>query len=103
MTKEQFIKRISLIQNFHSEQDTLSVLIDKITDGNNIVNFGDYLIFEIIDMINEDMKIEDKELISWWLYEDVDKVIYDGEYREIGINVKTVEQLYDYINTNYNK
>ena len=103
MTKEQFIKRISLIQNFHSEQDTLSVLIDKITDGNNIVNFGDYLIFEIIDMINEDMKIEDKELISWWLYEDVDKVIYDGEYGEIGINVKTVERLYDYINTNYNK
>ena len=69
MTKEQFIKRMNLIQNFQSEQQTLSVLIDKITEGYN-------------------------DILAWWLYEDVDKVIYDKDKE---ISVRTLEELYDYI------
>jgi hypothetical protein len=104
MTKEQFLKRINLIQNFHNEQDVLLELIDKLTDGNSIVDFGDNLVFEIIDMINEDMKINaDDDLLSWWLYENVNKIIYEGKNCEIEIEVKTAEQLYDYIIENYNK
>ena len=94
MTKEQFIKRMSLIQNFHSEQKTLSVLIKKITDGYPVVTIGDYIINELLDMIEEDLHIKDKDLLSWWLYEDVDKVIYDNEKE---ISVRTLEELYDYI------
>ena len=94
MTKEQFIKRMGLIQNFHSEQQTLSALIDKLTDGYSVVTIGDYLVSEIIDMINHDMGIEDKDLIEWWLYEEVDKVIYiDGK----SVSVRTLEEFYDYI------
>ncbi len=94
MTKEQFVKRIGLIQNFHSEQQTLNVLIDKLVDGRPVVTIGDYLVTEITDMIAEAMELKDRELISWWLYEDVKKVIYvDGEE----ISVKTPEELYDYI------
>lgn len=94
MTKEQFIKRIKLIQNFHSEQQTLSALISKITDGFSVVNIGDYLIDEIVNMINECMNIKDKELIDWWLYEDVKKVIYVDSKE---ISIETIEELYDYI------
>lgn len=100
MTKEQFIKRISLIQNFHSEQDTLSKLIDKLTDGFNVVDFGSYLVDEIVNMINEDMNIEDEDLLFWWLYEDVEKIIYNSNGKE-EISVRTAEELYDYLN-NYN-
>lgn len=96
MTKEQFIKRMSLIQNFRSEQDTLSVLINKISDGYPIVTIGDYLVNELIDTISEDIHIEDKDLLSWWLYEDVEKVLYDNETE---ISVRTLEELYDYIIT----
>jgi len=104
MTKKQFIKRINIIQNFHSEQDTLGVLIDKLIDGRGVVGFGDYIVQEIIDIIKEDMKIEDDDdLLDWWLYEPVDKIIYEGKNYEIKINVKTAEQLYDYIIKNYNK
>ncbi len=92
MTKEQFIKRMNLIQNFQSEQQTLSVLIDKITDGYNIVTIGDYLVDEIINMIEEDLGYND--ILAWWLYEDVDKVIYDNEEE---ISVRTLEELYDYM------
>ena len=94
MTKEQFIKRMSLIQNWDSECETLSVLGEKIFDGYCVPQIGSYLIDIILDMINEDLHIEDKELISWWLWEDVDKVIYVDEKE---ISVRTLEELYAYI------
>jgi len=97
MTKEQFIKRMGLIQNFHSEQETLSVMIEKIIDGYAVITMGNYLVNEMIDMITEDFELEDKELISWWLYENVDKVIYTSEYTKRIISVRTLDELYDYI------
>jgi len=105
MTKERFVKTINLIQNFQSEQNTLSVLIGKLTDGYGIVEFGDNLIFGIINMIDEDMKIaEDDDLLSWWLYEDVDKIVYEtnDDGKKNKIEVKTPEQLYNYIIKEYN-
>jgi len=99
MTKEQFIKRIQLIQNFHSEQETLSALIGKISDGYCIVDFGNYLVDEMVCMINEALHIEDEDLLDWWLYEDVDKVIYNNDK---AISVRTLDELWDYIDTCYN-
>ena len=94
MTKEQFIKKMSLIQNFHSEQETLSTLINKLTNGFSVVTIGNYLITEIIDNINQDLEIEDKGLIEWWLYEDVDKVIY---FKDSSFSVRSLEELYEFI------
>lgn len=97
MNKEQFIKLMSLIQNYQSEQETLSALIKKLTDDYPIVIMGDDLIDGIINTLTDILYIEDEDLISWWLYEDVDKVIYDGKYGENEISVRTLEELYDYI------
>lgn len=94
MTKEQFIKRMSLITNFHSQQNTVSKLIEKISDGFAVVNIGDCLVSEILDIIIEDLQIKDKDLLGWWLYENVDKVIY---YANKQISVRTLEELYDYL------
>lgn len=96
MTKEKFVKRMSLIQNFHSEQETLAVLINKITNGYSVVTMGDYLVNELIDIIEDDLGIDKyDDLLVWWLYEDVDKVIYDGDKE---ISIRTLEEFYDYIN-----
>jgi len=97
MTKEQFIKRIQLIQNFHSEQETLGVLIDKITDGYPIVTIGDYLITEMIDMIEENLG--HKDILEWWLYEDVEKIIYNLD-NTVFADVTKLEDLYDYLVNN---
>jgi len=94
MEKDQFIKRMKLIQNFHSEQETLNLLIDKLVDGFPVVDMGNYLVDAILEMINESLTIKDKDLLSWWLYENVDKLIYDGDKE---ISVRTLEELYDYI------
>ena len=85
---------MSLIQNFHSEQDTLSVLISKLSDGYSVATMGNYLVDSLIDMIEDDLGILKDDWLTWWLYEDVDKVIYDGDKE---ISVKTLEELYDYI------
>jgi len=97
MTKEQFIKRIQLIQNFHSEQETLGVLINKITDGYPIVTIGNYLITEMIDMIEENLG--HKDMLEWWLYEDVEKIIYNLD-NTVFADVTKIEDLYDYMTNN---
>jgi hypothetical protein len=100
MTREQFIKRMSLIQNFHSEQDTLQVVIDKLTDGYCVVTMGDYIITEMINMIEEDIGY--KDILGWWLYEDVEKVIYESDGSKKYI-VRTLDELYDYMVANSSK
>lgn len=40
------------------------------------------------------MGIKDRDLIYWWLYEDVDKIIY---FSDMEVDVETLDQLYDYI------
>jgi hypothetical protein len=97
LTKRQFVKIIKLMQNFHSEQETLGVLINKITDCNPVVIMGDNLIDGIINILNEIFCCENDNIIGWWLYEPVEKVIYDGEYGEREISVRTPEELYDYL------
>ena len=97
MTKEQFVKRMKLIQNFHSEQETLGVLIDKITDGYPVVTIGDYLITEMIDMIEENLG--HKDILEWWLYEDVEKIIYNLD-NTVFADVTKIEDLYDYMTNN---
>jgi hypothetical protein len=96
MTKEQFIKRMSFIQNFHSEQDTLQVLIDKLTDGYSVVTIGECLVTELLDIIRENLQLGNDDILSWWLYEDVDKVIYDRN-GNITHSVRTLDELYDYL------
>jgi len=97
ITKEQFVKRIQLIQNFHSEQETLGVLINKITDGYPIVTIGNYLITEMIDMIEENLG--HKDMLEWWLYEDVEKIIYNLD-NTVFADVTKIEDLYDYMTNN---
>jgi len=98
MTKDQFIKVMSQIQNFQSQQETINQLIDKITDGFAIVDVGNYLIDELIKMISLNLEITDEDLLFWWLYEDVNKTIHVDDK---SIKVETLDELWDYIQ-NYN-
>ena len=88
---------MSLVQNFLSEQKTLEALIDKISDGYSVVTIGNYLINEMIDMIEESLSY--KDILEWWLFEDVEKKIYDSNGNEIA-DVTKLEDLYDYMVNN---
>jgi hypothetical protein len=53
-------------------------------------------------MIEENIRY--KDILDWWLYEDVEKnIYYKSDYLEDGIiSVKTLEELYDYMIKNNN-
>jgi hypothetical protein len=42
---------------------------------------------------------EGEDLVGWWLYEEVEKVIYEADGSETHLN--TVDELYDYLVANY--
>lgn len=98
INKDQFTKAMSQIQNLHSQQDTLNKLIDKLTDGFSVVDIGNYVAEELIDMININLELKDTNLLDWWLYEDVEKIIYIDDKP---VKVETLDELWDYIQ-NYN-
>ncbi len=97
MDKKDFIRKMQLIQNFHSEQETVAALINRITDSSSVVvKIGNYLVESIIISITKELGLleSNNHWIEWWLYEDVDKVVYDDD--EI-INVETLDNLYDFL------
>ena len=98
INKDQFIRAMSQIQNLHSQQDTINILIDKLTNGFSVVDIGSCVAEELIDMININLELEDTNLLSWWLYEDVEKIIYIDDKP---VKVETLDELWDYIQ-NYN-
>ena len=49
-------------------------------------------------MININLDLEDKDLLGWWLYEDVEKIICIDDKP---VKVETLDELWDYIQ-NYN-
>ena len=49
-------------------------------------------------MININLELEDTNLLDWWLYEDVEKIIYIDDKP---VKVETLDELWDYIQ-NYN-
>lgn len=93
MKKEEFIKTINILTKI---DDTITKLYDI---GVDIVNspLCDYGI--IADILWTCIYGEEgMDIINWWLYENVDKIItIDGE----DIDVTKVEDLYDFLNKYY--
>ena len=99
LSKEKFIQYLNSIKDFDHE-------VDKWEDFLKIDIFESPLFrrsFDLVDIVvkylsDNNANIED--LINWWLYEDVDKLIFlpDGTT----IDVETPDKLYDYIMNDMN-
>ena len=42
------------------------------------------------------------DLIMWWIYEDVDKFLYDNDGQNVIADLTTIDSLYDYLINPYN-
>lgn len=90
ITKKQFI----MLMNAIEEED------NKLRDiGKYIETYSSSYVI-LYSKISESLVkfLEDyyqTDLISWWLYEDVEKVIYENNQE---ISLKNIEELYTYIN-----
>ena len=100
ISKENYIKYFSLLGNLEDQASQ----IYKITNGN--LDFGNYISqFSSLNMILEKCIFTEVELdlIFWYLYEDVEKKLYDSITHNVIIEFKSLEDVYDYLNNEDNK
>ncbi len=94
ITKEIFIKQIELINKYNE-------FVDKLDDLNiNIINSD---LYEITSSIFDNFIIsyfnnDGQDLIFWWIYESVPKIIYESTiFGEEEINVEDINDFWSYL------
>lgn len=100
ITKKEFHKFISSYQEFYNglERFERAITGKKFTCNLLETDWGD-AVGRMLDAFLESHFTEHGiDLITWWLFEDVDKIIYKDE--EIIAELHTVEDLYNYIKNN---
>ena len=95
MKKENFVKAIELMKAFNDKVDLLSDNLEI-----NIIESDFYSIpAQLFDNFIESVCTEDgAELVFWWMYEDVEKMIYESdESSEKVYHLDTVDDLFNYM------
>lgn len=93
ITKELFCKIIASIQKQEKIENDFCSALDTIIDGHFVGNLSATILGSLMELL--EFNLNDKnQLISWWLYENVEKKIYEGEKE---YKVDTPELLYYYL------
>lgn len=100
ISKEMFVRVLNTIKEQDKINDKIGKTLELVCDG--YVCFNSLLPFPtlLIDVLNEVMEIKDKDFISWWLYEDVEKTVFmppNEKGEEIQIDVSSPEDFYDFL------
>lgn len=94
MSKEKFVDTLLKYQNFLNVSDQLMDLGIDLAEG-PITMAIDTLLDSWIDSITGEAG---SDLIYWWLFEDVEKKIYEDD--KVVATLKTAEDLYNYMKEN---
>ena len=98
ITLEKFKEIIETVKKFDEDNDKLSKILCTETTG--FVDYHFKITNTICELLNEVFENEDPDLIDWWQWEDVPKIITwnDKQY-----NVESVEDLYYWLTKQYDK
>lgn len=106
INKEQFIKFITNYQEFYEGIDRFEQAITGKRFTCNLLetDWGDAVGKMLDSFLESHFTTDGTDLITWWLFEDVDKIIYqkvdpdlfNGE-EEVEYNVENIEDLWKYI------
>lgn len=94
MTREQFKKCIREVESVSELSDKLAELGIETIDCKEIFYAGEIFFAWLKSCFGD----EGEDLVSWWLYEDVDKIIYEPDGTEI--NIENIDDLYSYLEKN---
>lgn len=99
ISKETFVRVLNTIKEQDKINDKIGKTLELVCDG--YVCFNSLLPFPalLIDVLNEAMEIKDKDFISWWIWEDVEKTIFvpNEKGEETKIDVSAPEDFYDFL------
>lgn len=101
------MKRISkegFIEYIKKKRDIDDLCLNVYTASNNTIDLANY-----IDLMNKPLEIIEKfffspielDYITWYLYENVDKKIYNSQDKSLIAELKTDDDLWDYLNSKY--
>ncbi len=93
ISKEIFLKIVTLIKEQDAIDEEVSKALEKVCGSWVMFNTDNKKYDALLLILKETIKDSD-DLISWFLYEDVDKKIWLKDGTEI--DVSTPELLYDY-------
>ena len=93
LTLEEFCRIIKTIQDHENDCKILTNIMVKNSVG--IIDYGFDVVAELVKLLEKIFDDKD-ENISWWLYEDVDKVFFYKD-KDYDIDVRTPESLYYYL------
>ena len=95
ITKEIFVEFINNYKYCDNLIDTLNNMLTVNFYDSKYVN----AVGRMLDLfVDSHFSEEGSDLIYWWLFESVKKVIYDNDDKEIELS--TVEDLWDYLENN---
>lgn len=95
--RKQFIEMMTAIQEGLKRRNEFNDSMERFCDTYYICTLGDEWLNVAIKLLARAVKDTTKTL-EWWLYEDVEKVIYitPENGKEFSVPVKTPDQLYAY-------
>ena len=107
ISEELFVETLEAIKKGIEERNEFNETIEKFSDGFVVFTLGDAwlnALIKLLETIVDD--VDDKvfgSVLSWWLFEDVDKVIYlppdhpsNPTAVEFAVSVATPQELYRY-------
>lgn len=103
LAKQEFVKYMKVISDFQNSSQEFAGALNKICSNPGIVcSLGDELLNNYINLLTILMNDEILQTIYWWLYDAPknDKTIIETDTdtgKRKTYNVKTVEDLYDYL------
>ena len=103
ISKEEFVEIINRLKDTQDTVDKVNELFNNTIDS----RISDYLNASSLMICHEDIVVEllkkifnDKEILSWWLYEcnyGRNFKIGDLAYNGVNVDLTTAEKLYDYL------
>lgn len=108
LSKELFVKFINNYKTFDSAFERIEEAIYGKKYYSNLYEFDFYeAVGGMLDnFLDSHFTLEGSELVSWWLFEDVEKIIYEkaketeffDEFKEDKeVSVETIDELWDYM------
>ena len=97
ITKEDFSNMLNAIKETNIKTEDFNTALNKFSDSFCCINLHSNLEAQVISLLNKLFHLDEKDdMISWWLYENVKKELYEDDYAH---NVESLDNFYDYLSS----